>query len=131
MTIKYLLIVNDYLLNEGFEFETLDNKVFSRLRYYRHKIHVPLDRYILGAIKLPKDEPLDSGNEDSAKGLGIPYRDYGLPDSWSRIDDYNSYLGLQKTIRNSFSVKDGSIPSDAYCASDWEASAWIAMSRNL
>ena len=74
-------------------------------------MHVPLDSYILKAIKRPEK----SIGECSVCGLGIRHK----ITSWNDIGIYEDYIKLQEEIRKK-------------CKNmkpiDWERKAWIAES---
>lgn len=99
MTLKYCVILHDLYDLLG---EEKDLKVCSEVNKYKKHLHVPLDSYMLSAIR---------------KELGA---DTSKADPWSKIKDYKDYLNLQKAIRDNI---DGKVPFD------WEGDAWIRTAK--
>lgn len=95
MSIKYMRMMD--VLNERMEPEF---------------IHVPIDNYIIDAVK--KQEKI--AEQFNVEGLGIKPT---FSESWSRIDNYDEYSDYQQKIREELKIK--------HCLPiDWESEVWMA-----
>ncbi len=88
MTLKYMLVMG-----------------LERMEALKPVLHVPVDSYMIEAAK-----------EKEENGLGVdPPSDTW---TWSKIDDYGTYLSYQKAI------KEAAIKKGYKTAIDWEGDAW-------
>ena len=87
--------------------------------------HVPIDRYVATPIvrelrvKLPKIEGFNMPSAEKYDTFDAENRNY----SWSKIDDYDSYIECQKQIREKCKAKN--IEPLA-----WEFEAWCSQKNN-
>lgn len=100
MTVKYLWLLADLLPRDS-EFV---QQYGASLKAYETVFHVPLDRYMLNAVK---------------KELHIDHRRYGF-DTWSSIGDYPGYQRYQQEILKALGTQ---IPAE------WENRMWIRYAR--
>ena len=96
MTLKYLRIMG---IHDEYGFSDSD-------------LHIPMDDYILTAMRKSKDEKICSSYK--VKGLGIKDND-----KWSQIENYSTYYKYQSKVRIELNKIDV-IPIE------WESQAWIA-----
>ncbi|SEQ38910.1 hypothetical protein SAMN02910369_01673 [Lachnospiraceae bacterium NE2001] len=137
MTIKYISI---FYISILYDFDIsgikeIDTSKIYRLINYSDFFHIPIDGYILNALKIKKDNfinPNDTILKESEifrfpKGLDIQIE--VLNNSWSVNLDAEKYYNLQKDIRRYINGNDFCSVKLQANPLDWEFEAWITEAR--
>ena len=156
MTIKYLMVFENSLFGEETVYwyeneedakeeksEKVLNELFPKdlhhmITNYSCYFHIPIDGYILDALKKKMSDYVNSEDRNNrkddknrlSKGLDIKAEF----DKWSQQTSYLEYIKLQNAVRSVKKEEETLFYDDppySFHPIDWEGMAWIAAARKM